>query len=395
MALPAELVPTVRSAAASVVPAPAASATTAVAVHLAFAAALFVLALLAARFVHRLTVSTALTAERLRTVRQVGYAVAVLGTILLARALGTAALLASAIARAAPGLPPALAWVAALAGLLVGPVLLSALGVVLATVRYRALARRLDLTYRDVAGWFATRYAAGVLALTAATAIVTLLSATLARVAATVLLGAVGAAAAPYAIAFTVRDRPATAAERERAQVPEDVLLRIADDRTRVGVAAAAGLVPGGRYVFVTEAAFALLSDRQLAGVVAHEVGHHRCGHVLLRYGTVVALAVPPLVALDFGGTTAVLASAVLSLAGLLVAFAVVRHTEYAADDYAARSVGGAALAEALERLAAERLLLTTPGPHAGPLAAHPPLRRRIDRLRGSERLARGEAAAT
>jgi Zn-dependent protease with chaperone function len=58
-----------------------------------------------------------------------------------------------------------------------------------------------------------------------------------------------------------------------------------------------------------------------------------------------------------------------------------VRRTEYAADAYAAGQGLGPALASALEELAVQRVLLTTPGPHAGPFAAHPPLHVRVARL--------------
>jgi STE24 endopeptidase len=53
--------------------------------------------------------------------------------------------------------------------------------------------------------------------------------------------------------------------------------------------AAVAGFVPGMRYVFLTDALLAHLSDEEVEAVFGHEVGHIRHHHVLLR--TLVVLA--------------------------------------------------------------------------------------------------------
>ncbi|WP_424016983.1 M48 family metallopeptidase [Halorientalis pallida] len=349
--------------------------------HCWLAAVVFLTVRTAAGYVHRITAGPARAAERLRTLREVGYVAATLVTLALAVTVETVPLAAAAIRRGAPALPAELVGVLAAVTLLLGPVLAGVLAVRLGTLRYRRASRRLDLTYRDVTGWFTSRYAATVLALAAATAVVTAAESTVGRLAVAVVLGGLGTVLAPYAISFTVRDRPATEREREIAGVPADCRLRVVDDRTRFGVALAAGVLPGQRYVFVAESLFSGLDERELAAVVAHEVGHHEGGHVPRRFGAVLAAVAPLLVALELGGTTALFAGVGLAAAGAVGAFAVVRRTEYAADAYAARQGLGPALASALEELAVQRVLLTTPGPHAGPFAAHPPLHARVARL--------------
>ena len=353
----------------------------AVVAHCWLAAVVLLTVRTAAGYVHRVTAGPARTAERLRTLREVGYVAATLATLSLAVKIETLSLAAAAIQRVWPTLPAGFAGVFAAAALLLGPVLLGVLAVRLGTLRHRRESRRLDLTYRDVTGWFTSRYAATVLALAAATAVVTAADSTVGRLAVAVVLGGIGTVLAPYAISVTVRDRPATEREREMAGVPTDCQLRVVDDRTRFGVAMAAGVLPGQRYVFVAESLFSNLDERELAGVVAHEVGHHEGGHVPLRFGAVLAAVVPLLVALEIGGTTALVAGVGLAAAGAVGVFAVVRRTEYAADAYAARQGLGPALASALEELAVQHVLLTTPGPHAGPFAAHPPLHARVARL--------------
>lgn len=358
-----------------------ASPSIAVVAHCWLAAVVLATVGTAAGYVHRITAGPARTANRLRTLREVGYVAAAVATLALAVTVGTLSLAAAAVRRVAPGLPAGLVGVFAAAVVLLGPVLAGMLAVRLGTLRHRREARRLDLTYRDVTGWFTSRYAATVLALAAATAVVTAADSTVGRFAVALLLGGLGMVLAPYAISFTARDRPATERERAVARLPDDCRLRVVDDRTRFGVAMAAGVLPGQRYVFVAESLFEGLAERELAAVVAHEVGHHGGHHVPLRFGAFLAAVVPLLFALELGGTTALLTGVGLAAAGAAVAFAVVRHTEYAADAYAARRGLGPALASALTELAVKRVLLTTPGPHAGPFAAHPPLHSRVARL--------------
>ena len=54
--------------------------------------------------------------------------------------------------------------------------------------------------------------------------------------------------------------------------------------------AAVAGILPAIRYVFLSDGLLARLSDDQVAAVYAHEIGHVKHGHLVLR---VVAMTVP------------------------------------------------------------------------------------------------------
>lgn len=364
-----------------------------VALQVALAVAAYLGVRVAARRLDRRTPTDPETAARLQTLRFAGYLLAVVATAGLDAGLGTVRAVATAIP--AP-VPPVGRVVVAWAGLLLGPLLAVRLG----TLSEQAVAEHVVLTNRDIAGWFATRYATGALALVLATVVVTAVDTAVGRVAVAATLVTLIACASPVAISFTVRDRPATAAECERAGVPSDIRLRIVDDRTRFGIAFAAGVLPGLRVVYVTERLVASLPEPELRAVVAHEVGHHRLHHVGVRHGLLLPLLAPPLVALemvtrlDGMGTLVLGESMVLSALSLLVVFAVIRRTEHAADAYAARQVGGPVLASALQRLAAQRLLLSTPGPHAGPLAAHPTLQGRLTRLTASEQRERSRATS-
>jgi STE24 endopeptidase len=146
------------------------------------------------------------------------------------------------------------------------------------------------------------------------------------------------------------------------------------------GNALAAGLLPGLRCVFVTERLVTTLTERELAAIVTHELGHHRRRHVALRLGAVAAFVLPWLAttALEMPGAFEV---------GLLLAAPVtlgivrlVRWTEYDADAYAAGRVGGEAMGDALRRLVGDT---SPPSGVLAHLSLHPPLATRIARLDG------------
>lgn len=152
-------------------------------------------------------------------------------------------------------------------------------------------------------------------------------------------------------------------------------------DRKPVANALAAGVLPGFRYVFVTDALFETLDDEAAAAVVTHEAGHHHRGHVFARFlATVLALA--PLFLAVGGVLDGLLLPAALSGALLLTVGPAVRWTEYDADAYAARTVGGPAMERALRTLADRGLL---PAEHSrvfGLVALHPAVGERLARLR-------------
>jgi len=171
---------------------------------------------------------------------------------------------------------------------------------------------------------------------------------------------------------------------RERAFVPAcaaDLRVRVVEtDRSRVANALAAGALPGYRYVFVTDALFATLDDEAVAAVVAHEAGHHRRGHVAVRF-LAVGVALAPLFLAAGGVLPGVVAPAVASVVLLLAAGPVVRWTEFDADAYAARSTTAAAMERALATLAARGLLAEDRARLVGLVSLHPSVAARRDRL--------------
>lgn len=143
--------------------------------------------------------------------------------------------------------------------------------------------------------------------------------------------------------------------------------------------AMAAGVLPGLRTVFVTEALVARLPREECAAVVAHEVGHHHRGHVPLRLGAAGAVVLPWLGATAAGVPGAFEVGAVAAALAVPALFRLMRWTEHDADAYAAARTDGAALVRGLSRLtvdaAAPRSRL------ARVLALHPTLDERAERV--------------
>jgi STE24 endopeptidase len=170
----------------------------------------------------------------------------------------------------------------------------------------------------------------------------------------------------------------------EAAVVPDTVSnlrVRVVETGDRpVANALAAGVLPGFRYVFVTDALFETLDGAAAAAVLAHEAGHHRRGHVVARFGA-TTLALAPLFLAASGVLADVLVPALLSAALLLAVGPAVRWTEYDADAYAARAVGGPAMERALQTLADRGLLPTEHSRVFGLVALHPPVGERLARL--------------
>lgn len=217
----------------------------------------------------------------------------------------------------------------------------------------------------------------------------------------------VGLALAPAALDRVGRVRRLDPVERRRlaagAVDPTGVRVLEPDadsDGAGPAVAFAAGLLPGVGRVVVSRPLLGALPDEELAAVVAHERGHLRRGHVLLRLGgpaafvlawtTVAAAGVPG----GFGAGLALVGPVALA------SFALSRWTEFDADRFAARRGLGPALARALERLEgggspvggaedaggkgprgrrARRTAVATL------LARHPPIEARVTRLRADD----------
>ncbi|MGB9963767.1 M48 family metallopeptidase [Halobacterium hubeiense] len=148
-----------------------------------------------------------------------------------------------------------------------------------------------------------------------------------------------------------------------------------------VANALAAGVLPGARYVFVTDALFHTLDADATTAVLAHEVGHHRRGHVFARF-LATGLALAPLFLAGTGFVDALVPAVVLSAVLLLAVGPLVRWTEFDADAYAAARVGDAAMERALATLADRSLVPAERSRLARLVSFHPGVGRRRRRLR-------------
>ncbi|MGA9720478.1 MAG: zinc metalloprotease HtpX [Acidobacteriaceae bacterium] len=183
----------------------------------------------------------------------------------------------------------------------------------------------------------------------------------------------------------------------------------------------ATGRNPQHASVAVTQGILNLLNDEELAGVLAHELGHVRNRDILISSiaatlaGAITILAQTGRFAMIFGGfggggnsrdrdgggITALFMLILAPIAAMLVQLAVSRSREYEADATGAHMTGNPyALASALEKLDAysKRLpmgatpstahmfivqpLLST-GSFAELFSTHPPIAKRIERLLG------------
>lgn len=177
--------------------------------------------------------------------------------------------------------------------------------------------------------------------------------------------------------------------ERSGVRIRE---LRVLDTRDqKVANALVIGPVPRLRYVLVTDYLLETLEQDELEAVVAHELGHARQHHVLVKLGALlllvaaavgVGVALVPLIR-DTGPIVPVLAIPVLVVAALLlVQGALGLLLERKADDYAARLAGADPMIRALERLAEANLLKRRTGPLWNLLTHHPGISQRVERLR-------------
>jgi heat shock protein HtpX len=181
----------------------------------------------------------------------------------------------------------------------------------------------------------------------------------------------------------------------------------------------ATGRNPQHASVAVTHGILQLLNDDELAGVLAHELGHVKNRDILTSsIAATLAGAITLLARLGFwagmfggygggdrdrrgGGIGALFMLILAPIAAMLIQLAVSRSREYEADATGAHITGNPyALASALEKLDAYSKRLPMPGSpttahlfivqpllsrqdFAGLFSTHPPIRKRIERLIG------------
>jgi heat shock protein HtpX len=182
----------------------------------------------------------------------------------------------------------------------------------------------------------------------------------------------------------------------------------------------ATGRDPGHAVVAVTEGLVRLMDRREIAGVIAHELGHVKNRDILIgsiaatMAGAIMMLANMARWTAIFGGSRRqdengggagalglIVMSLVAPMAAMLIQMAISRSREYLADRTGAQIAGGSeGLASALEKLgayagrvrplpasAATAHMFTVNPLSGGGLAnlfsTHPPLAERIARLRG------------
>jgi heat shock protein HtpX len=176
----------------------------------------------------------------------------------------------------------------------------------------------------------------------------------------------------------------------------------------------ATGRNPNHASVAVTQGILGLLTDEELEGVLAHELGHVRNRDILISsVAATIAGAITMLSRMGFflggsrddrdrggGGLGALLMLILAPIAALLIQMAVSRSREYAADETGAHITGNPyALASALSKLEAysRRVpMQATPSTahlfiiqplvgmnFASLFSTHPPTAKRIERLTG------------
>ncbi|MFC3478513.1 M48 family metalloprotease [Halobacterium litoreum] len=321
-------------------------------------------------------------ATRLRRANRLLQVAAGLGGI----ALATDSLLDDAVVAAVPG-PDTAGLLVALAGTVAVGGVLPALSVHLGSRPAWATVAGREPDYPSVVRRYVV--VAGLLTVPAFVVVAAWLAAPAGVSGLPVVAGAALAVVAGLPVAAAALGAVRRPTPAERAVVPEcarDLRVRVvATDRNPVANAVAAGVVPGLRYVFVTDALFETLDDAAVAAVLAHEAGHHRRHHVLARF-LATGLALAPLFLTASGVFDALLPATAASVGLLLLVGPAVRWTEYDADAYAADRVGAASMERALATLADRGLLPTDRPPLVGLVSLHPAVADRLSRLRDHNR---------
>lgn len=172
--------------------------------------------------------------------------------------------------------------------------------------------------------------------------------------------------------------------------------IRVLDTREqKVANALVMGLLPRLRYVLVTDYLLEHLEQDEVEATVAHEIGHAKQHHLLIKLGATLLLigllgAAGGLAASLIRGAGALVVGApiVLLLGLVLIQGGLGLVLERKADDYAARLVGVRPTIRALERIAELNMLKRRTGAAWNLLTHHPGFAQRVERLKSEERMA-------
>lgn len=159
------------------------------------------------------------------------------------------------------------------------------------------------------------------------------------------------------------------------------------------GNALIAGLLPGMKYILLTDYLVEKLDEEELLAVVAHEVGHGKKHHLLMKMAVPFAAIVPLagvvglLVALDASRETILLVSLVgtpiVTIGAVTLLHGVLGlRMEKSADDFASEVVGPRPMIGALEKLADMNTAKRDTGRFFNLITQHPNIDERIGRIR-------------
>jgi Zn-dependent protease with chaperone function len=169
--------------------------------------------------------------------------------------------------------------------------------------------------------------------------------------------------------------------------------IRVLDTHAqKVANALVIGPIPRLRYIVVTDHLLQTFEPDEVDAVVAHEMGHAKQHHLLVKLGALLAVAAVLVGMLVLGGRLLEgVDPVVLVLAGpLLLLLAVLPLQgglglllERRADEYAARLVGLDPVVRALDKLAEVNMLKRRTGVLWNLATHHPGIAQRVERLRG------------
>ncbi|MBU1106014.1 MAG: M48 family metalloprotease [Candidatus Riflebacteria bacterium] len=154
--------------------------------------------------------------------------------------------------------------------------------------------------------------------------------------------------------------------------------------------AAVAGLLPRYRFIYITRYLLSIFSPQQVEGVVAHELGHLRLGHVtsymfyslnLILASIVIKLSILLYFPQYYPDSTVYTAvELVLFMTVFSMSFtALARHCEFQADAFASEMTSKEVFASTLETL--NSIILPPPSIIPNWLLTHPQIQDRIERV--------------